>query len=71
MRLFQSEPACYEEVVALVGGDNTHFITRRESATDPPNYILREIGALAQSHAGPENTNQAGFANGAGHYQVH
>lgn len=43
VRLFQSEAACYEEVVALVGGDNTHFITRRESVTDPPNYILREI----------------------------
>jgi dipeptidyl aminopeptidase/acylaminoacyl peptidase len=43
VRLFQSEAASYEEVVALVGGDNTHFITRSESATDPPNYILREI----------------------------
>jgi dipeptidyl aminopeptidase/acylaminoacyl peptidase len=42
-RLFQSAADCYEEVVALVARESVRFITRRESATDPPNYLIRDI----------------------------
>jgi dipeptidyl aminopeptidase/acylaminoacyl peptidase len=40
-RLFHCEPGVYEYVVALLDDAGTQFITRRESASEPPNYWLR------------------------------
>jgi dipeptidyl aminopeptidase/acylaminoacyl peptidase len=46
-RLFQSDESSYESVVALVKDDASQFITRHESAVDPPNYFLRQPGGAA------------------------
>jgi dipeptidyl aminopeptidase/acylaminoacyl peptidase len=43
-RLFQSDGQAYESVVGLVADDGSRFITRRETPTDPPNYLLRGQG---------------------------
>ncbi len=39
-RIFQSAPDKYETVEAVLDDQGKSFITRRESATEPPNYIL-------------------------------
>jgi dipeptidyl aminopeptidase/acylaminoacyl peptidase len=43
LRLWRSPPAFNEEVVALLDADAGRFITRRESATEPPNYFIRDL----------------------------
>ena len=43
-RLFQTEEGTYEPVVALLSDDGSRFLTRRESATQPPNYVMRSLG---------------------------
>src|SRR5262249_38884632 len=43
-RLFQSDPNSYESVVGLLSPDGSHFLTRRESPSDPPTYYLRSAG---------------------------
>jgi len=46
-RLFQSGTDKYEEFVALLSDDGSRLLIRRESATEPPNYFIREAnGAL-------------------------
>ncbi|MGQ0814160.1 MAG: S9 family peptidase [Gemmatimonadota bacterium] len=40
-RLWRSGPNELESFVALVDDDATRIITRRESVTEPPNYVLR------------------------------
>ncbi len=40
-RLFQSDDKSYESVVALLTDDAASFVTRRESPTEPPNYMVR------------------------------
>jgi len=40
-RLFRSDDAHYETVVALMDEHGTRFLTRRESPTEPPNYYVR------------------------------
>lgn len=57
-RLFQSAADCYEEVVALVLEDDVRFITRRESSTDPPNYIIREIPKRSSPACRPSGRSQ-------------
>jgi dipeptidyl aminopeptidase/acylaminoacyl peptidase len=42
-RLWRSEVAAYESVVALLSDDARRVITRRESATEPPNYFVLEL----------------------------
>jgi dipeptidyl aminopeptidase/acylaminoacyl peptidase len=42
-RMFQCEAGQYESVVALMGDDNSHFITRHESPSEPPNYFVRTV----------------------------
>lgn len=44
-RLFQCADGSFESVVALASADGSHFITRHESPTDPPNYFLRAAGS--------------------------
>ena len=41
-RLWRSEADAYESVVALVDDDARRLVTRRESATLPPNYYVRQ-----------------------------
>jgi dipeptidyl aminopeptidase/acylaminoacyl peptidase len=40
-RLFQSGEKSYESVLALLADDGSRFVTRHETATEPPNYFLR------------------------------
>lgn len=43
LRLWRSPAASNEEVVAMLDADAGRFITRRESATEPPNYFIRDL----------------------------
>ncbi|HXG10120.1 MAG TPA: prolyl oligopeptidase family serine peptidase [Gemmataceae bacterium] len=40
-RLFRCGANSYESVVALLADDGSRFLTRHETATDPPNYFVR------------------------------
>jgi dipeptidyl aminopeptidase/acylaminoacyl peptidase len=40
-RVFQSARGGYETVVAVLNDSGTRLLTRRESATEPPNYYIR------------------------------
>lgn len=42
-RLFQSGPASYESVVALLDDEGRRVLTRHESKTEPPNYFVRDL----------------------------
>ena len=44
-RIFKSADATFEEITALVSDDGSHFITRHESPTEPPNYFVRTAGS--------------------------
>jgi len=44
-RIFQCAEGSYESVLTLASEDGTHFLTRRESPTDPPNVFLRTAGS--------------------------
>ncbi|MBA2933552.1 S9 family peptidase [Sphingomonas sp. CGMCC 1.13654] len=39
-RLWTAQPPYYEEVMALLDPASTEILTRRESATEPPNYMV-------------------------------
>jgi dipeptidyl aminopeptidase/acylaminoacyl peptidase len=43
-RLWQCEDPRYEGVVALLSVADRRLLTRRESAEEPPNYFVRELG---------------------------
>ena len=43
-RVFQSGPGSYEQILTVVADDGSRFITRYESSTEPPNYILHDAG---------------------------
>jgi len=45
-RLFQSSEDYYEQVVEVLDAEGKRFITRRESPTEPPNYMLYEAGKM-------------------------
>ncbi len=45
-RVWQSDPAHYESVVALLDDAGGRLLTRRESASEPPNYFVRRGGKL-------------------------
>lgn len=47
-RLFQSAPGSYEAAVTLAASNGSRFITRRETLVEPPNYLLRSAGDMAQ-----------------------
>jgi dipeptidyl aminopeptidase/acylaminoacyl peptidase len=44
-RLFRSSGEQFEQVVAVVSRDGSRLLTRHESKTSPPNYVLRTLGA--------------------------
>ena len=43
-RVFRCDDTSYESVVAFVKNDGSEFITRRETAVEPPNYFLHGTG---------------------------
>jgi len=47
-RLFRSDAASYETVVAPMTADAKTLLTRAESRTDPPNYYTRTVGTDAK-----------------------
>lgn len=47
-RLFRSEAPNYESIAAILDGDGQRLLTSRESANEPPNYFIRELGANAR-----------------------
>ncbi|HSR69604.1 MAG TPA: prolyl oligopeptidase family serine peptidase [Acidobacteriota bacterium] len=49
-RLFQSGPGTYETVSEVLDPQGTRIITRLETPTDPPNYLLRNLES-GRSHA--------------------
>jgi dipeptidyl aminopeptidase/acylaminoacyl peptidase len=44
-RIFVSAPDCLETVVGLLKADGSQFLTRRETATQPPNFYVRAAGS--------------------------
>ena len=40
-RLFRTDETSYEPAVSLVSDDGSRILTKRESRTSPPNYVLR------------------------------
>ena len=46
-RLFRSEKTAYESFVGWVDRATKQFLTRRETPTDPPNFLVRTLGARA------------------------
>ncbi len=42
-RLWRCDSNSYEIVAGLLSDDGTHVLTRRESRTDPPNYVVRTL----------------------------
>jgi dipeptidyl aminopeptidase/acylaminoacyl peptidase len=45
VRLFRSEAPYHEEAIAPVDDAGRRLLTRRESAAEPPNYVLRDLVA--------------------------
>ncbi len=43
-RLFQSADSVYESVAAVLDNGARTIVTRKESSTGPPNYVLRDLG---------------------------
>ena len=44
-RLFQSAEGSYEPVTVLLADDGSRFITRHESPTGPPNFLIHSAGS--------------------------
>jgi dipeptidyl aminopeptidase/acylaminoacyl peptidase len=47
--VFRSDDKSYEVVVALLSNDAASFVTRRESANEPPKYFVRQPGAAPRA----------------------
>ncbi|HYA98233.1 MAG TPA: prolyl oligopeptidase family serine peptidase, partial [Methylomirabilota bacterium] len=41
-RLFQAEAKTFEEIVAVLSAGGDSLLTRRETPTDPPNFLIRQ-----------------------------
>ena len=46
-RLFQTARGSYETIISPADNSGTRWITRRESPSEPPNYMIRTVGANA------------------------
>ncbi len=58
-RLFQADEAHYENVMRVLDAKGERFVTTRESATEPPNLVMREAsGAAAPLTRFPDPTPQ-------------
>ena len=51
-RLFRSSGEQFEQVVAVVSPDGSRLLTRHESKTSPPNYVLRVLPAPGNRESG-------------------
>ncbi|MDH3495238.1 MAG: prolyl oligopeptidase family serine peptidase [Gemmatimonadota bacterium] len=58
-RLWQSEGDVYESVAALLDAQGRRVVTRQESRTAPPNYLLRDVRSRAAPVALTELENPA------------
>ncbi|HXH06298.1 MAG TPA: prolyl oligopeptidase family serine peptidase [Vicinamibacterales bacterium] len=47
-RLFRSAPDAYEQVEAVLADDGRRILTRRETRTEPPNFLVRDLGSGEQ-----------------------
>jgi dipeptidyl aminopeptidase/acylaminoacyl peptidase len=47
--LFQSGADCLESFVAFAGPGRTRIVTRHESKTEPPNYVVVDLGTQART----------------------
>ncbi len=47
-RLFHTVPGSYETVVAVLAADGGSLLTRRESRTEPPNYVVLDTASGAR-----------------------
>jgi dipeptidyl aminopeptidase/acylaminoacyl peptidase len=50
-RLWRSSPPHYESFVAFLDDGLTQALTQRESASEPPNYFVRQLGAADEANA--------------------
>lgn len=49
-RLFRTDETSYETIVAVLSTDGHSLLTRRESRTEPPNYVVRNMVAGTTRH---------------------
>ncbi len=49
-RIFRTDETSYETVVAVLSSDGHSLLTRRESPTEPPNYVVRNMVAGTTRH---------------------
>jgi dipeptidyl aminopeptidase/acylaminoacyl peptidase len=47
-RLFRSDATSYETVVSLLDDNAAKILTRKETRTSPPNYVVRDVGGGSQ-----------------------
>ena len=52
-RIFQGEAKTYEDVVAMISAGGKTILTRRETQTDPPNFLVRESTKFTGGFAEP------------------
>src|SRR5262249_54756329 len=52
-RIFQGDPGSFEEIIALLSGEPRQILTRRESPSSAPNYLVRESVGFRGSFAEP------------------
>ncbi len=57
-RIFQGESQTYEEVVAMLSAGGRRLLTRRETQTDPPNFLVRESTKFSGGFAEPGSLTQ-------------
>jgi dipeptidyl aminopeptidase/acylaminoacyl peptidase len=58
-RIFQGDAKSYEEIVAMLSTGGRLLLTRRESAQDPPNYLIRESVKFNGNFAEPGSLTQS------------
>jgi dipeptidyl aminopeptidase/acylaminoacyl peptidase len=49
-RIFRCDTESYENFVALLDDEAKSFITRRETPTEPPNYLMRSVSQSAEGN---------------------
>jgi dipeptidyl aminopeptidase/acylaminoacyl peptidase len=52
-RIFQGEVGSYEEIVAMLSTGGTKLLTRKESPTETPNFLIRDSAAFNGNFAAP------------------
>jgi dipeptidyl aminopeptidase/acylaminoacyl peptidase len=50
-RLFRSDASSFESLVGLLDENGTRVLTRRETRTQPPNYVIRDLRAGTEQSA--------------------